>query len=163
MSVLQAIVAGAEERELEVIEVLEEICVMAIETGWVVTLIEEVIEAGMMVMASMVEAIGFKMIEVIEVVAIMMIEETKMAEGSIAAEEAEDSTDLDLQTTEGQPAVAAGEVVAEADPDQSHKAGTKVATTAIEGHPESTNEGNTMGLAAIAEETPCTRMVGPIQ
>jgi len=151
-------VVGAEEREWVVIEVLGEICVMDIETELVVTLKEEPIEAGMMAMASMVEAIGFKMIGATEVVAIMMIEEMMTAEGSIVEEEAEDSTDRDLQRKEGRWVAAAWAAVAEADLDQSHKAGTKVAMMATEDHQEITRVGNTMGLEDMAEETPCTRM-----
>ena len=89
MPVVKAMVVGIEEIEWVVIEVLREICVMVIETIGVVTLIEEPIEAGMMAMASMVEAIGFKMIGATEVAAIMMIEEMMMAEGSIGEAEAE--------------------------------------------------------------------------
>jgi len=62
----------------------------------VVTLIEEPIEAGMMAMASVVEAIGFKMIGHPEVAAFMMIEETTMVEGSMVEEEAAGKYSLNL-------------------------------------------------------------------
>lgn len=148
--VLPTMVMVAEEREWMVIEVLGEICVKAIETEWVVTSIEELIEADMMV-ASMIEAIGFKMIEAIEVAAIMMIEETMTAEGSIAEEEEEGSIDRDLQMKEDKWAVVAWAVVEEADPDQSHKADTKEAMTAIEDHLGITQTGNTMDLEDTEE------------
>lgn len=158
MPKVKAMVVGIEEIEWVVIEVLREICVMVIETIGVVTLIEEPIEAGMMAMASMVEAIGFKMIGATEVAAIMMIEEMMMAEGSIGEAEAEDSTDRDLQTKEGKWVAAAWAVAAEADLDQSREAGTKVAMIATEDHHEIIKVGNTMGLEDMAEETTGTRM-----
>lgn len=50
----------------------------------------------MMAMASVVEAIGFKMIGHPEVAAFMMIEETTMVEGSMVEEEAAGKYSLNL-------------------------------------------------------------------
>jgi len=55
--------------------------------------------------------------------------------------------------------VAAWAVAAEADLDQSRKAGTRVAMMATEDHHEIIKVGNTMGLEDMAEAMPSTRMV----